>query len=254
MVAFEVIVGLIVLSAPPTLIADGPNFHSPKQPQLCVGSDGVVHLTFGDGHVVYYVRSKRLSPLEFFAPIRVAEVPNLSLGMRRGPRIAASGQSIVISAIGGKLGKGRDGDLFAFRSSDAGRTWQGPAMVNDVPAAAREGLHAMAGSKDGMFACVWLDLRNKQTELWTSTSKAGEPWSGNQLAYQAPSGPICQCCQPSLAFDDQGALHLLCRNSVDGDRDMYHSISHDVGKTFSPAVKLGAASWRLNACPMDGGS
>jgi len=184
----------------------------------------------------------------------VADVPNLSLGMRRGPRIAATGKTVVVSAIGGKLGKGKDGDLFAWRSIDGGQNWYGPVMVNDVPASAREGLHAMAAGKDGAFACTWLDLRNKQTELRLATSKDGATWSENHLAYQAPDGPICQCCHPSIAFDQQGTVHLLWRNLIAGDRDMYRSSSADGGAVFSSAVKLGRGSWKLNACPMDGGS
>jgi hypothetical protein len=112
----------------------------------------------------------------------------------------------------------------------------------------------MAAGKDGTFACTWLDLRNKQTELRLATSKDGAVWSENHLAYQAPDGPICQCCHPSIAFDHQGAVHLLWRNLIAGDRDMYRSSSTDGGTAFSSAVKLGRGSWKLNACPMDGGS
>jgi len=244
----------LAFAAPPTVVADGADFKSPKQPQLCVSSDGVIHLTFGDGNGVYYARSESVTPLKFSEAVKVADAPNLSLGMRRGPRIAASGKTIVISAIGGKLGKGRDGELFAWRSTDDGKSWQGPATVNDVPAAAREGLHAMAAGKDGLFACAWLDLRTKQTVLRVATSKDGAEWSPNTLAYEAPSGPICQCCHPSMAFDEKDGIHLLWRNLIDGDRDMYRAESHDGGKSFGDAVKLGRGAWRLNACPMDGGA
>ena len=38
-----------------------------------------------------------------------------------------------------------------------------------------------------------------------------------------------------------------------GSRDLYMATSRD-GRTFSPAQKLGTGTWRLNGCPMDGGS
>jgi hypothetical protein len=66
--------------------------------------------------------------------------------------------------IGGKQGKGRDGDVLAICSADGGKTWRDPVIVNDVPDAAREGLHGMAAGPSGEFTCIWLDLRNKSTE------------------------------------------------------------------------------------------
>lgn len=250
-----VLLGLAVvltLEPPPAVV--GAGLEAPRQPQLTVGQDGVIHMTFGDGSRVYYTRSKSFSPLRFAKPIKVADVPNMSLGMRRGPRIAVTGGTIVVSAIGGQKGKGRDGELFAWRTSDAGKKWEGPVRVNDIEASAREGLHAMAASPDGTFTCAWLDLRTKRTTLQISNSKDGSNWTPNILAYQSPSGSICECCHPSLAFDELGSLHLAWRNSVDGSRDMYRSVSTDGGKTFTEAVKLGAGSWKLNACPMDGGA
>ena len=42
-------------------------------------------------------------------------------------------------------------------------------------------------------------------------------------------------------------------NSLDGNRDMYLVRSEDGGRTFGPPEKLGAGTWKLAACPMDGG-
>ena len=47
---------------------------------------------------------------------------------------------------------------------------------------------------------------------------------------------------------------LATRNWLAGARDMYLTTSSDGGKNFSPAQKLGEGSWKLDACPMDGGS
>ena len=45
----------------------------------------------------------------------------------------------------------------------------------------------------------------------------------------------------------------MWRNWLDGSRDLYLTTSADGGKTFATAEKLGAGTWKLNACPMDGG-
>jgi hypothetical protein len=127
--------------------------------------------------------------------------------------------------------------------------------VNDVPGAAREGLHAMAAAPDGTLACVWLDMRGRGTTLYGSFSRDdGATWSRNQLVYRSPDGTICECCHPSAAYDRSGRLHVMWRNALGGARDMYLSTSSDGGKTFSPARKLGKGTWPLDACPMDGGA
>jgi hypothetical protein len=46
----------------------------------------------------------------------------------------------------------------------------------------------------------------------------------------------------------------MFRNSLEGNRDMYVVQSDDGGKTFGRVAKLGSGTWRLNACPMDGGA
>ena len=45
----------------------------------------------------------------------------------------------------------------------------------------------------------------------------------------------------------------MFRNELAGNRDMYVVQSTNGGKKFGKAQKLGKGSWKLNACPMDGG-
>lgn len=223
-----------------------------REPQIAIDAGSRVAIAYGLGNTIY-VSISRDRGASFGSPIKIADAGQLSLGMRRGPRIASTPRALVVTAVYGAQGKGRDGDLVAFRSVDGGQTWRGPEKVNDVAGSAREGLHAMAAAPDGTLACVWLDLRGKGTRLYSSISKDdGATWSTNCLVYASPSGTICQCCHPSLAFDDRGKLYAMFRNSLGGDRDMYLTSSTDY-RNFTPATKLGKGSWKLDACPMDGG-
>lgn len=116
------------------------------------------------------------------------------------------------------------------------------------PAASRRGIH------NGEMACVWLDLRNKKTEVITAMSEdGGGMWSKNMLVYQSPQGSVCECRHPSAAFDRCGRLSVLWRNSLDGARDMYVATLAN-GKIVDQPQKLGTGTWQLNACPMDGGA
>jgi hypothetical protein len=240
----------VTYAGEPIIIYQGTQGSPPKQPQAFVSTDGTVHLTFGVGDKVHYTSNAKGT---FDSSSIAFNVPNLSLGMRRGPRIAATKNAIVITAIGGVQGKGKDGDVQAYRSDDQGKTWMEPTRVNDVAASAREGLHALTVTDAGVLWCVWLDLRSNKTELYASkSSDGGNTWSKNQMVYRSPDGSVCECCHPSIAAHGN-SIHVLFRNSLAGNRDMYLVSSDDNGETFGGAIRLGVQSWELNACPMDGG-
>ena len=169
-----------LLAAEPVVVATSGGGQSPKQPQAAVATDGTVHLIYGSGDAVFHCKSTDAGA-SFSKPQEAFRTANMSLGMRRGPRISVAGNAVVVTAVGGKQGKGRDGDVLAWHSADGGATWQGPVRVNDA------------------------------------------------------------------------AVHVMFRNSLAGNRDMYVATSKDDGKTFVPAKKVGQGSWKLNSCPMDGG-
>lgn len=218
------------------------------QPQIAVVGPKEVHIVFGSGKTIY-TASSHDGGRQFERPVKVALVPGLMLGKRRGPRIAAGSDALVIAAIG------QGGELLSYRSIDHGRTWTGPTAICDVPKAAREGLHALASGPKGEMFCAWLDLRNEQPEVFGSGSTdGGKTWSENRLVYRSPAGNVCECCHPSAAFDAEGNLYVMWRNWLGGNRDLYVSISKDNGRSFSEANLLGTGHWRLDHCPMDGGA
>lgn len=223
-----------------------PGTTGATQPQVALGDDGRIHLTYGQGGEVLYTNSA--DGATFSAPLRVGRLEKLALGMRRGPRIAASPDTLLITAL-----SHADGNLHAWTSAD-GKEWREQPALNAVPTSAREGLQALAGDGRGKVAVTWLDLRTGKMSLWAKFSAdGGRTWSEDRLVYAAPEGPICQCCAPSVAFAPDGRIGILWRNLAQGARDLYAVETTD-GRHFTPARKLGQGSWMLNACPMDGGA
>ncbi len=220
-----------------------------KQPQLAAQGNSLA-LTYGLGDAVLFARSDDAGRT-WSKPVTVWSGGHLALGMRRGPRVVFAKKSILVSATVDQDGKG--GNLLAWRSTDGGATWSRATRINDVAISAREGLHAMAATGDVLFA-AWLDDRSGAKELWGArSSDGGATWSANQRIYKAPAGPICQCCDPSVAMDSRGNVAIMFRNLIDGHRDMFVAQSSDGGKTFAPVRRLGEQSWKIDACPMDGG-
>jgi hypothetical protein len=235
----SVLLALLALHLQPVL-PPAPN----RQPQLAAAGNTVA-LVFGSGESIWFARSGN-GGNSFSTPVKVADLPKLLLGRHRGPRVAISGDTIVVSAVAG--------DLYRWCSADGGRTWSPPLVVNDRPEAAREGLHAMAADGEGHLAAVWLDDRTPGGKrLYGAFSgDGGATWSKNAAVYESPSGTICQCCAPSLAPLGHGEFVAMWRNVIEGSRDLYTLRVRD-GMPLSAPVKMGFGSWKLDACPMDGG-
>jgi hypothetical protein len=230
------------------------DFADGAEPQAAIGNGGTLYVVYGKDKQIFFT-SSRDGAKSFSKPVKIAEAPVLPLGMRRGPRIAVVKNAIVVTAITGQNAKKHtDGDITAWRSADDGQTWEDAGHVNDMLSAAREGLHDLASDGYQRLYCVWLDLRNDgKTQLYGSLSRdGGISWEENTRIYQSPDGHICECCHPSIAFDGDGAVHVLFRNFRDGNRDMYLTRSSDA-KKFTEPKRLGLGSWKLNGCPMDGG-
>ncbi len=230
-----------------------------RQPQLAARNDQVA-MAFGAGNTIYFTSSPDQGRT-FLPPIKVAEVGAMALGRHRGPRLSILKDALVISAmVGDKVtpavqahGSPESGNLRSWRSTDHGKTWTRAGVINDVSGSAREGLHAMTVDSKGNLVATWLDLRSEGTKLYEARSTdGGITWDKNALVYESPAGTICQCCAPSLASDAQGHIYAMWRNVIDGSRDMYIASAAD-GSKFGPAKKLGEGTWKLNACPMDGG-
>jgi hypothetical protein len=233
---------------------------SSHTPQLAA-SESVVALAYGAGKSIYVAVSANQGK-SFSEPVKVAEAQILPLTRHRGPRIAISNGTIVVTAVTGKTeasgshahGLPSDGDLFAWRSTDGGKTWSAPVRINDVPAAPREGLHTLAADGKGRVFAAWLDLRNEGTRLYGAWSDDdGATWSANSKLYESADGTICQCCSPAAAFASNGNLDVMFRNALGGARDLYLLSSASHRPSFGKAQKLGQGTWMLNACPMDGG-
>ena len=224
---------------------------SGTQPQLA-GDGQRVFLTFvRDGAIVVLRWADRGRTFGEASAIRPAG--KIAVGNHRGPRIAVTERAVVLTAIVGEQGGGKDGDVVAYRSTDEGRSWSPATVLNAVRGSAREGLHGAAANAGGVVAIAWLDLRQTGTRVFAAVSRDGAAtWAHDAEAYASPSGSVCECCHPSAVVRVDGRVGVMFRNQADGHRDMFLTWSQD-GRSFRPASKLGEGTWLLRACPMDGG-
>ncbi len=226
-----------------------------RQPRVAVGIDGTVACAWGEPDLSRTVPGGlvvcRVSPdggKTWNAPVTIARIDRLALGMRRGPQVAVAGSWISVLAISHDAG-----DVLAWRSADRGVTWTGPVVVNDVSGSAREGMHAVAAAPGGPLLAVWLDHRGAGTTIRSAGSAdGGGGWEPPVQVYASPAGHVCECCHPFVTADAKGRFHVLFRNWLDGSRDIWTTTSSDGGGSFAAATRLGTGTWPLEGCPMAG--
>ena len=84
-----------------------------RQPQVTVTPAGTIVAVFARDRSIYSVQSAD-EGRTYSAPQKIADLNGLMVGMRRGPRVAATDKRIVVSAPGA--------DLLSFISEDMGKT------------------------------------------------------------------------------------------------------------------------------------
>jgi hypothetical protein len=214
---------------------------------------GVIRIVFGrtDNNLridsIFCATSKDKGAT-FSKPVLVATVPQMHLGMTRGPQIASSGNYSIITAMANK------GNIYFFQLNHATGKWAAKGLVNDIAGSAPEGLMGVAADNQDNFYAIWLDIRKgkRNNVCFSSLSSKQSKWSKNSIIYTSPDEHVCECCKPDIAANGSH-LNIMFRNWLNGSRDLYLLQSIDKGKTFDAAQKLGVGTWRLKGCPMDGG-
>lgn len=218
------------------------------QPQVAKDAAGMLRLVYGRTDSIFCTTSGDAGKT-FSKPILVGIVPDMHLGMARGPQLASSVSYSLVTAIDKK------GDIHYFTLNHRTRQgWKAMGFLNDQRASAPEGLMNIASDMQDHFYAVWLDTRiGKNNNIYfSSLAPRSNKWSRNRLVYQSPDGHVCECCRPSIAVDGS-RVAIMFRNWLMGSRDLYLVRSENRGVTFDAAQKLGTGTWKLNACPMDGG-
>ena len=217
------------------------------QPQLSVDTKGIIRVVFGRNDSIFCATSTNQG-YTFSVPVLVVKVNGMHLGMSRGPQIASSSRTSLITAMD------KAGDIHFFQLDNKANKWVSKGYVNDLRLSAPEGLMGLAADKNENYYAVWLDTRQekKNNIYFSSLGPTQKGWSKNKLVYQSPDGHVCECCKPNIAVKNN-QVAIMFRNWVSGSRDMYLLQSVSGGSNFDPAQKLGEGTWPLKACPMDGG-
>ena len=214
-------------------------------PQVTTDKKNNVYIVYGKGDSILYVTSAD-SGVPFSSPSLIAVLPGLFASAMRGPQIAATDNGLVVTACTNK------GNIYAFKQ-DASGSWTKTKQLNEVDETAKEALMGLSADGLHVFA-VWLGVKSPrgQNVYGINSIDGGKTWSKNILVYASPDSTVCECCKPSVVVKGNNVF-VMFRNWLKGNRDLYLTQSDNGRTSFKKAQKLGAGSWKLNGCPMDGG-
>lgn len=234
------------------------------EPNLDVGPDGVVHMSWleplasGQGHVLkvasltgsaWSVPADVRSGRDFF--VNWADFPSvLSLG---GGRLVAhwlQRTGTATYAYGVRL---------AF-TRDLGRTWSAPLTPHTDSSNTEHGFVSLWRTTrgDGVEA-VWLDGRkynragDDPTNEMSLATAAFTLEGGASLPERILDGRVCDCCQTSVAMTAKGPVIVYRDRSPDEIRDIAVVRRDGAGRWTEP-VAVHADAWKINACPVNGPS
>jgi hypothetical protein len=135
-----------------------------------------------------------------------------------------------------------DGRTFrAYPVTDSHGTPVPSSGTSSAPFPYSEPLIAADPSRPGRFA-ILIPRGDPNTLQVYVTGNAGRTWQGPAVI------PAPLALHPALAFSRQGTLGVMWRSATDpaGGLDLYTAVSFDHGKSFSPAVRVNAATEPIN--------
>ena len=172
------------------------------------------------------------------------------------PKIAVGADGTVHVSWTQSLGKPMSAYIRYARSTDGGKTFTPPAILNDDRQIISHRFDSLAIDGRGRVAVVWLDARSRtaktakkspQTDvgLYAALSEDGGTTFGRNRRVADHS---CQCCRTGLAWTPAGPIafwrHVFGRNIRD------FAIADLNG---GPVLRVTDDNWEIDGCPHHGG-
>jgi hypothetical protein len=216
----------------PVTVTDGDVFGSHSFHALHAAADGSIYVAW---------LGKPDTPTDTEAPKPKAKA--------RTPMIAA--KNSAHDAMASMPGMSDMGGMHAAsaswitRSTDGGKTWSPPVRVDmgEACPCCRTGL---ATGKDGTLYMSWRHVYpgNIRDIVVARSNDHGGTWS-EPVRVHADDWKFDACphAGPAIATDDKGTLHVTWWTGKEGSAGVFYAQSTDGGKTFSPALPLGVATY-----------
>src|SRR5258706_10091697 len=197
------------------------------QPHMAIDPDGGIYVVFISGGNIEVSVSKDKGKIFSPPAIAINALGKAEGGMQRSPRIAVDAKKTIY--ISDPIT--RWPDLVLVVSSDGGKSFSEPRVVNDVPKQNEEALHWLAASPNGDLHLAWLDRRLRGDNPGKDLAYAKITDQGRDIHKNLMlPGPICECCAPGITVDVNGNPIIVYRaGGQESNRKIFVAISTNHG-------------------------
>jgi len=235
---------------------------SSAQPNLAVGPDGSVYLSWVDrlpGRG-FALRFSKKEGARWSAPRTIAEGQNWFVNWADFPSLVALPGGALAAHWLVKSGPGTYAyDVHVARSADGGKSWGKAVTPHRDGKQAEHGFVSMFVSPEGALGAVWLDGREmaghegghdghgagSMTLRHTTFGRDGAPAPESLLDER-----VCECCQTSAALTSEGPVVVYRDRSAEEIRDI--SIVRLRGGEWSAPAPVHRDGWKIDGCPVNG--
>jgi len=232
-----------------------------ERPALAVGAaldaGGRIWLARVENRLLQVSHSRDGGSRTFSAPVSVTPQPEaVTVEAENRPKLVVDADGTVHVTWTQNLGQPMTGHIRYARSTDGGRTFSTPVILNDDRQVISHRFDALASDGRGRVAVVWLDARSRgertgkkspQTDVGVYAALSqdgGASFAPNRRVAQHS----CQCCRTGLAWTRDGPVafwrHVFGRNIRD------FAIARLDG---GPVLRATDDEWEIDGCPHHGG-
>jgi len=227
------------------------------EPHLAARTDGTVMMSWLEGGVLKFASLKngRWSPAR-----TIAEGKELIVNWADFPSIVDDGRGVLFAHWLQQSGKGKYSyDVWVTSSSDDGKTWRKPLLVNRDGKQAEHGFVSLAPLPAGGVALAWLDGRGMKAE---EHGGHGGHEGSMMLRYaeldatlkvrneSVLDARVCECCSTGMAMTSRGPLVAYRDRSSDEVRDI--AFTRLTGGKWSNPAHVRVDNWKIPGCPVNG--
>jgi hypothetical protein len=229
---------------------------SPLSVGAALDSRGQLWLARVENRCLLVVRSSD-GGRNFSAPVAVTPQPEaITADAENRPKLAVGDDGVVHVSWTQSLARPMSAYIRYARSTDGGRTFLPPVILNDDRQLISHRFDSLAIDGRGRVAVAWLDARSRtgktankspQTDvgLYAAVSEDGGATFGRNRRIADHS---CQCCRTGLAWTAAGPIafwrHVFGRNIRD------FAIANLNG---GPVLRVTDDAWEIDGCPHHGG-
>lgn len=240
-----------------------PASDSSAEPYLTTDKNGLVYLSWIEKNGrESFLKFSVLDSNQWSTPVTIVSGDDILANWADYPTLTSNGGGYLMAHYPEKS----DTESFTYNikiifSSDSGKTWSRPAILNDDKVKAEYGFVSMKPYSENYFA-AWLDGRKTGMDMNIPENGHENHQGGMTLraALLDKNGKatiewelddrVCDCCQTSAAITGNGPVVVYRDRSEDEVRDI--SVVRFVnGKWSSPKIVY-ADNWKIKACPVNG--